>query len=162
MKTLLFAIAIFSLASCSSSKKEETSTPPAETANYSYFGDSISVDNAIEAGDVLAQLTGKDSAALKVNGVIEEVCQKKGCWMIMKLDSNTQMRISFKDYGFFVPKNSAGNTAIIEGYAYKDTTSVEELRHFATDAGKSKEEIEKITTPEINISFEASGVVIKK
>jgi hypothetical protein len=39
-----------------------------------------------------------------------------------------------------------------------DTTTVEELKHFAEDDGKSKEEIEKITEPKIEMVFEASGV----
>ena len=54
-----------------------------------------------------------------------------------------------------------GKTAIFEGKAYHDTTSVEMLREYAKDDGKSKAEIEKITEPEINLSFEATGVIIK-
>ena len=63
---------------------------------------------------------------------------------------------------FFVPKDASGKTAIFEGVAYNDTIPVNDLKHYAEDEGKSKEEIEKITKPEVTISFEAHGVIIKK
>jgi hypothetical protein len=70
------------------------------------------------------------------------------------------MMVRFKDYGFFVPKDCNGKTAIMNGVAYKEVVSVDMLRHYAEDAGKSKEEIMKITTPETRLSFEADGVMI--
>jgi len=128
---------------------------------YSHFGDSISPDGAIAAAQVAEQLKGKDSLALKVSGIINSVCQKKGCWMEMEIGDGKTMRVTFKDYAFFVPKDASGKVAIVEGYVYNDTISVEELRHYAEDAGQSKEEIEKITAPEVEISFEARGVIIE-
>jgi hypothetical protein len=41
-------------------------------------------------------------------------------------------------------------------------TSVEELRHYAEDAGKSQEEIEAITEPKKTYSFVADGVLLKE
>jgi hypothetical protein len=81
--------------------------------------------------------------------------------MDLDLENGETMTVRFKDYGFFVPKDADGRIAIIEGWAKKDTTSVELLRHYAEDAGKTKEEIEAITEPEIGYSFEAKGVIIK-
>ena len=49
----------------------------------------------------------------------------------------------------------------MQGMAYMDTTSVDMLRHLAEDAGKSQEEIDAITQPELTLAFEATGVVIK-
>jgi hypothetical protein len=48
----------------------------------------------------------------------------------------------------------------VEGRAFREVLSVETLRHYAEDAGKSKEEIEAITAPETRLSFEANGVLI--
>ena len=48
------------------------------------------------------------------------------------------------------------------GFAHKEVLSVEMLRHYAEDGGKSKEEIMKITEPETRLSFEADGVLIYK
>jgi hypothetical protein len=50
----------------------------------------------------------------------------------------------------------------MQGKAFKEVTSVDELRHYAEDAGDSKEEIAKITEPKTELKFEATGVVLKK
>jgi hypothetical protein len=71
------------------------------------------------------------------------------------------MRVTFKDYGFFIPTNSQGFPITIEGIATLTETDVETLRHYAEDQGKSKEAIEAITAPKKEITFEASGALIK-
>ena len=84
----------------------------------------------------------------------------KGCWMRLKDAENNELFIRFKDYGFFVPKDAAGKTAVLKGKAFIHTTSADELKHYAEDAGKSKEEIAKITEPEQEYRFLADGVII--
>jgi hypothetical protein len=76
--------------------------------------------------------------------------------------TNEQMFVKFKDYAFFVPKDIAGQEVLIEGVAYTEETSVEELRHYAEDAKKSAEEIAAITEPVKEKKFMASGVVLLK
>jgi hypothetical protein len=125
------------------------------------FGASINKEGAIAAKDLVAKLNGHDSIRVKVSGNINACCQAKGCWMTMPLAGDDEMMVKFKDYGFFVPKNAAGKNAIIDGWAYRETVSVDELRHYAEDAGSSKAEIEKITKPEDRITFMADGVLIE-
>ena len=70
--------------------------------------------------------------------------------------------VRFKDYGFFVPKAGAeGKSAIVNGNISVDTLSVAQLRHYAEDAGKSRNEVLEIVNPEITISLLADGVLIK-
>ena len=107
----------------------------------------------------MADNKDKDSINVKLSGEITGVCQMKGCWMTMNV-GDEELRITFKDYGFFVPKNSSGNEAVIEGALYKKLVDVEMLKHYAEDAGKPEEEIEAITEPELQFVFEASGVII--
>lgn len=76
-------------------------------------------------------------------------------------ENNDEIFVKFKDYGFFVPLNCEGRTAVMEGWAYKDVQSVEELKHYAFDAGKTQEEIDSITEPEVTYTFLADGVVLK-
>jgi hypothetical protein len=68
--------------------------------------------------------------------------------------------VRFKDYGFFMPKDIAGRKVIMDGYAFVEETPVDELRHYAEDAGKSQEEIEAITEPKKETKFLASGVLL--
>jgi len=69
--------------------------------------------------------------------------------------------VKFKDYGFFMPLDASGNTAIMRGRAYKEETSVDELRHYAEDEGKSAEEIAAIVEPVTELKFMADGVIIQ-
>ncbi len=127
-------------------------------SDSSYYGEKISSTG-------LMQLSNIDfnniSVQTKLEGEIISTCPKKGCWIEMKIDDK-DVFVKFKDYGFFVPKSGMkGKKAIIQGLASIDTVSVKDLKHYAEDAGKSKSEIEKITSSEIKISFLAEGVIIK-
>ncbi len=171
MRTVILStiVSVSLLYGCSSNNSDnnQTKVPSSEgqgwvDSSYQYFGDTINKNGAIAADQLLSKLQGKDSLKVKLTGTVEAVCQKKGCWMKMALGNKESMRVSFKDYSFFVPKDCGGKTAIIEGVAYRDTTTIVDLKHYAEDAGKSKDEIAQITKPEINIGFEAHGVLIKK
>jgi len=124
------------------------------------FGDKIKAKGAIEGTEFLKQIEGKDSMDVKIVAPIQSVCQKKGCWMNIDLGNNQSMMVRFKDYAFFVPKDASGRKTVVEGRAFREVLSVETLRHYAEDAGKSKEEIEAIVAPETRLSFEANGVLI--
>ncbi len=130
-------------------------------AQDGYYGAKITPDNTISVDEIDARLAGKNEIAVKVEGKVAEVCQAKGCWMTLQKADGSTMRVGFKDYAFFVPKNISGKTVIINGIASVTTTSVEELKHYAEDAKKSKEEIDAITTPKKEVSFEADGVIVK-
>ncbi|NND33844.1 MAG: DUF4920 domain-containing protein [Saprospiraceae bacterium] len=135
----------------------------AQEDQYEAFGDEITLESAMVYDDLMIALEGKDSVQAKVAGQIDDVCQVKGCWMNVsgKTSENQSVFVKFKDYGFFVPKDAAGKDVVIEGVAYREITPVEELRHYAKDAGKSEEEIAEITDPKEEIRFVANGVLIK-
>jgi Domain of unknown function (DUF4920) len=116
---------------------------------------------ALPANEVASTLGNNDKAKIRVTGVVEDVCQAKGCWMKVTTDNGKSMRVTFKDYAFFVPKDIAGKKVIFEGTAYKTVTSIADLKHYALDAGKTEAEITKITKPESEITFEADGVIVK-
>jgi len=124
------------------------------------YGEKTTADGAIPASSIAAKMKGLDSLAVKVTGTVTGVCQKKGCWLQIDIGKGKAMRVSFKDYAFFVPKDISGKTVVLDGYAFNSTTSVEQLRHFAQDAGKSKAELEKITEPEVNVTYEARSVIV--
>jgi len=167
--TLLFlsSVIFMSCNCCSGDAKTETSeevrteaTEEKAQAAFEKFGKEITADEAIEAKDLLAKLNTEDSIYVKVKSNVSAVCKKKGCWMMVPLDENTEMRVRFKDYEFFVPLNCEGKNAIIEGWAFKDVTSVETLKHYALDGGASIEEIDAITEAETGYSFMAEGVLM--
>lgn len=132
-------------------------TPKDVTGHY---GEKISAEKAVSIKQMHTELLKTGVFEGKVHGDISEVCVNKGCWMTLTLPDGNLMRVTFKDYGFFVPTNSRGFPVIVEGKAEKSVTDVATLRHYAADAGKSKEEIEAIQTDEESFNFEATGVFI--
>ncbi|MCF0070464.1 DUF4920 domain-containing protein [Dyadobacter sp. CY261] len=127
----------------------------------SNFGKQIDDKKALAATALPAKMADKSELQAKVIGTVESVCQVKGCWMKVNLDNGETMRVMFKDYGFFVPKDITGKTVVFEGEAKKTTVPVEHLKHYAQDAGESKEEIAKITEPKEELTFIADGVIVK-
>lgn len=127
-----------------------------------FYGNKISEADVVKYEDVKQEAYDKGRIQTQISGTILETCPKKGCWMSMATESDTVF-VRFRDYGFFVPTEGAeGKTAFIEGDLFVDTISVRMLQHYAKDAGKSKEEIARITEPELGLSFTADGVIIKK
>ena len=59
-----------------------------------------------------------------------------------------------------MPENIVGKTVLVEGNATVKEISEDLRKHYAEDAGKSKEEIAKIKGAEKNVQFAAKGVKV--
>ena len=170
MKSFMMFLCLAALVACQQKTQENANTAdtmPAEEASVeavemNYYGEKITDEGAVTKDALSAMLEGKDSVKVKLSGEILSTCRLKGCWMEVNLGENAGMRVTFKDYGFFVPKEGMeGKETIVEGYAKQIETDVETLKHYAEDAGKSQAEIDAITEPKREIAFVASGVIIK-
>lgn len=165
--TLAFLVT-FSTIACNQSANTESadamsteSSTEADLPSIGNFGKAISEDGAVMLASIESGVIPGEELASKVEGEIVEVCQKKGCWMTVEKGDGSVVRVTFKDYGFFVPKDASGKWVVMEGIAFYDTLSVSTLQHYAEDAGKTADEVAKITEPEYKINFEAEGVIIK-
>lgn len=166
MKKILFLIAItLVFASC----KNETKTVESEVEAikqdiaYTSVGMKINDTDALTSERMMVHyknMKAGDTVPAKMKGKIVEVCSKKGCWMTLDMDGQNEVMVKFKDYGFFMPLDAKGDV-IVNGKAFVTETPVDELRHYAEDAGKSKEEIAAITEPKLEYRFEADGVLLK-
>ena len=103
-----------------------------------------------------------DSVQITFSARPNAVCKAKGCWLQLRLDDQSQVLVKFKDYGFFVPTDLKNEEVVVNGKAFIEELSVEEQRHFAKDAGKTNQEIAKITQPKRTLRFEATGVLIQE
>jgi len=174
MKSFAIIFSILFLVSCNSETETTTTSEntsasadsmeseKAEDTSVKSYGEKITDEGVINMESLLAKLESTDSLECKVTGEITSTCSKKGCWMTINSPDGEEMRVTFKDYGFFVPvSDQEGKTAIMRGKAKIETTSVDMLRHYAEDAGKSAEEIAGITEDVTNLAFEADGVLIQ-
>jgi Domain of unknown function (DUF4920) len=131
-------------------------TPAAKGVTY---GEGTTVDGAVALSNVETKMeNGKFSG--KATGKVVSVCQEKGCWMKVEKSGGETVMVKFKDYGFFMPKDIVGKEVVLDGEATVKETSVKQLKHYAQDAGKSKEEISKIKAPKKELIFVAKGVLV--
>ncbi len=134
--------------------------PPEGDANRGMiFGKKTTADGAIEANDLGASIKGAESVPVKVKGKVKEVCKAEGCWLKMET-ANGDVMIRMKDHSFFVPLAMNGKTIVVDGTASVKETSVDMLKHYAEDAGKSAAEIAAIKEPKKEITLQAKGILV--
>ena len=135
--------------------------PPAgEAKPGEWYGEKITADGAVDIARIPAKLEKEETIDTKIKAKIVEVCPKKGCWLKLQVNDSTTAMVKMKDYGFFLPTAAKGKTVVVDGEIKMKTTSVAELKHYAEDAKKSKEEIAAITKPEKEIRVLAKGIVV--
>ena len=166
---LLSAVVAIFLISCKQTPSEdEQEMAMLETAQQEYesFGEKITPNNALSAEEMREKYAGMkagDTIQVKFGTTVNSVCKMKGCWMTLDLpETDDDPMVKFKDYAFFVPKDIEGANVIVEGKAFIEETSIEDQKHFAKDAGKTKEEIAAISESKRAMSFLAHGVLIKQ
>ena len=108
-----------------------------------------------QAGDLAGE-------ALVVEGTVSKVCQMKGCWLTLSNDAGETFRVNVPkgddgEYVFTFPMDVTGATAQLAGTLAVEEESVETLRHYAEDEGRTAEEVEAITEPRRTLVLTASG-----
>jgi hypothetical protein len=94
-----------------------------------------------------------------VEGVIDQACTAKGCWMqLAPAAGKPGVRVTFKDYGFFIPLNARGMQARAEGMATVKTLSKEEVDHLT---GEGATLIRNADGTAEEVSFVANGVELR-
>lgn len=160
MRIFTFSLFVILLTlSCKSTSKTAMISDAKNT-----FGEDFKIKNVLTHDQLIAKLKSGKEVEAQVEGKVESVCQAKGCWMNIVSEKNQKsdkVFVKFHNYGFFMPLDLAGKSIVMNGKGFVEETSVDELRHYAEDEGKSKEEIEKITKPRIEYKFMATGVKVK-
>ena len=96
----------------------------------------------------------------QVKGKVVEVCKAMGCWAKIERADGSTVMIKVKDHEFAMPLDIVGKTVVAEGTAEVKQTSVSMLKHYAEDAGKSKEEVEKIKEAKKEVLINVKGVKV--
>jgi Domain of unknown function (DUF4920) len=76
----------------------------------------------------------EDGKKVLVEGVVRRACSQMGCWMELgPAEGGQGVRVTFKDYGFFVPLDSAGSMARVEGLVQVAELSDERAKHYESE-----------------------------
>ena len=125
------------------------------------YGANITAEGAVPMSALTTALGGRDSVRVKLVGKASAVCQVRGCWMTLPTANGQQMRVRFRDYAFFVPKDLSGHEVVVSGWAHRSIVPKAELQHYAKDGGKSDQEAASITQDEQQLTFLADGVLVR-
>ena len=119
------------------------------------FGAPLGDSPKVALEDLVKDAASYSGKTVRTEGVVSTVCQEKGCWMTLK-SGDQSVRVTFKDYGFFVPKDSAGMTAVLEGVFVVKTIPEKTAKHYAGETPGGKPDAVKGDQKEL--SLVASGV----
>src|SRR5262249_23077067 len=125
----------------------------------SAYGKPITLKKATSVTEVVEQIDKYDNKEVLVEGSIRDVCQNKGCWLIVS-DGKKSMRVTFENYGFFVPKDSQSKKVALQGVFKRATLSEAKARHYNSEEKTPTVTPEDIKGPQNVITMVASGVKI--
>ena len=135
------------------------SDPVESTEQYEVYGSKLETSQQpLRLEALLAKSDSYKNQKVVAKGQIKQVCQKKGCFFILA-DGEKEARITFKDYSFFIPTNTAGKKVVLKGTFNVKELSEEKAKHYARDAG---EDPEKVKGPQEEYSLVATSVKIMK
>jgi hypothetical protein len=159
---VFFFMSLGVLAQDSQTGTEQMAVEPTAMPSFGMLIDETNTISSAEMSEKYAAMKASDTLKTKFVATVTEVCQSSGCWMKLQMEDGQQTMVRFKDYGFFMPKDIAGKEVIVNGFAFVEEMSVKDQKHYATDAGKSTDDIAKITAAKKTLSFEADGVLLKQ
>ena len=122
------------------------------------FGAPISLKKAISMEKAITKATTSGSDEILLEAKVGKVCKKKGCWMSLESKSG-DIRVTFKDYDFFVPMSLIGKEVLVQGKVLEKKMSLKETQHFISDEGGDPSKVTKART---EYRIVASGVQVKQ
>ena len=138
-------------------------TPAVMEHAASVFGEPLPLGEALPIAKVLASVEQYQDQLITLSGHVRRACSKMGCWMELVGSSAADgpgCRVTFKDYGFFVPKDAAGSLAKVHGRLEVTRVSEKDVEHLSKEGAHFE-------TPEksggaTEIRLVATGVELKR
>lgn len=156
---LLFSAVLSTTAFAQEAEVIRLSEPVEETESYEVFGAEVSEWNKpIALNELISNADAFTNKEITLETEVAEVCEKKGCFFVAN-DGSNSTRITFKDYGFFIPTDSKGKKVKLIGIFEVKTISEDQAKHYAEDAGEDPDAI-KGTQDEYSIV--ATSVLVPK
>ena len=125
-------------------------TPPSLAQD---FGAPLKLSQPISLAQAISRTESADPVL--VRGRIADVCQRKGCWVILQ-EGEDRARVRFADYGFFLPTDSSGREALVEGLLTVKTISAGTAQHY--DEESTEAAVRTSPGPRREVSIMATGV----
>jgi hypothetical protein len=125
------------------------------------FGGALGGSQKVSLGELLASPAKFNEQTVTVSGHVRRACARKGCWLELAADEqkgSPSCRVTFKDYGFLVPTNSAGRAATLEGVVQLTLVPKETVAHYESEGATFANKEPDGTAHEVRMV--ATGVVL--
>lgn len=168
MKTFFAAAALAACAAfAQDAQQPQPAAPAAHDASHSSEvvkrGEPLGDAPLVAFADVFKEPQKYAGKSVRVEGVVERVCQAEGCWMQITPegggDDAAAVRVTF-DHKFAVPKDAAKMKFRAEGVFSVKTLSKETVEHLVKEDGAKIKANPDGTAHEL--SFVATGVELWK
>ncbi len=100
-----------------------------------------------------------EQQTLITEGPVQRACSSKGCWMEIG-EGDAACRVTFKDYGFFVPTDSAGARARVQGKVVTQRIEPARVAHLEAEGAKFRNRAADGSATEV--TFIATGVQLTR
>lgn len=128
-----------------------------EDVSDTHFGAAFTLPEGMPAHTALSNPQDYTGKTIRLTGTITDVCQKKGCWMVIE-DNGLHMRVLMKDHAFAVAKDASGKSCDIEGIIIGKEENPEETEHYASESSPGTVIPEKSKLGNTVYQFHATGV----
>ena len=141
--------------------QEKTHAAAGDDGDVVKRGEPVGKAEAVAFKDVFKEPQKYAGKQVRIEGVVEQVCQAEGCWMQIKpeADAAEGARVTF-DHKFVVPKDAGKWKFRAEGKFTVKTLSKEQVEHLVKDDGAKIKTNPDGTANEL--SFLATGVELWK
>jgi hypothetical protein len=171
MRALFFAFPLLACFACRSQpspdtvpqKEQATSSVSAPAPGWQRYGAALAPAAAVKLGSVLGEPDRYKDKTVTVEGNVRRACSRRGCWMEIADASDPTApgcRVTFKDYGFFVPTDSAGSQARVQGVVAVETVAAAYVQHLEEEGARFSGKSADGTAREVRLI--ASGVELRK
>lgn len=136
---------------------------PVSSADWKSYGDPLGQSPKVELTTLLRDPAAYAGKQVSVEGSVRRACSAKGCWMELADGNGAKAagcRVTFKDYGFFVPTDSAGSLARLEAVVEVETVKKSHVEHMEGEGATFENKNSDGTAREVRLV--ASGVQLKR
>jgi len=148
-------------ATMSTSSGPAVATPVKSTS----FGAGVTVAESISIDKILAEPAAYNGKTVRVEGMVVDVCPKRGCWFEMAGESTgSKLRFKVTDGEMVFPVDSKGMHAVAQGQVAVKELSLEESQKYAEyqakEYGKPYDPA-SITKPTQIVRIDGTGAVFR-
>lgn len=173
--TALLFVALLALSACSGAQQEADAQhasldPDGIPKTFCVgvegktYGAGISEMSVVSVSDIVADPASFDGKTVRVEGMVTDVCPKRGCWFeIAGENPGEKLRFKVIDGEMVFPMESKGEYAVAQGTVVVDELSLEEtrarLQHHAEEMGEEFDPA-SVTEGEMMFRIQGTGAVI--